>query len=77
LTTFKFEIIYRKKIMFEFLKFDIQNFQMTSVKETAKTTVAVLKDIYNSTAEFFYLNTTRVPNTHFKSEYEEINMFYI
>ena len=53
LTTFKFEIIYRKKIMFEFLKVDIQNFQMTSVEETAKTTVAVLNDIYNFTAEFF------------------------
>jgi hypothetical protein len=46
LDIFSFEIIYPRKIIFEFLTFKIQNFQTTSDGETTKTRVIVADDIY-------------------------------
>ena len=48
---FSFEIIYVRKITFEFLTFKTQNFQMTSDRETMKTKVVGLYNIYNLRAE--------------------------
>jgi hypothetical protein len=39
--------------MFEFLKFEIQNFQTTSDGEATKTKVVVLDDIYNFAVKTF------------------------
>jgi hypothetical protein len=44
-----------KKIMFEFLMFEIQNFQTISDRETTKDEVVVLDDIYNSVVEIFFI----------------------
>jgi hypothetical protein len=44
-----------KKITFEFLMFEIQNFQTISDRETTKDEVVVLDDIYNSVVEIFFI----------------------
>ena len=52
---------------FEVLTFEIQNFQTTSNVEIAKIKVVDL-DVSTTLQlkTFFYLNSFRVPNTHFK-----------
>jgi hypothetical protein len=55
LTTLAFEIIWTRKITFEFLTFEIQKFQMTSDREMTETKVADLDDIYNFAIENFFI----------------------
>jgi hypothetical protein len=51
LTTFSFEIIYRKNITFKFVTFEIRIFQMISDGETTKTKVVDLEKSYNFVAD--------------------------
>jgi hypothetical protein len=50
---FSFEIIYLKKIKFEFLTFEIQVFRTISDGETTKIKVVDLKKLYNFVANNF------------------------
>jgi len=54
-TTFSFEIIFARKITFEFVRFKIQNFQMTSDAEMIKTKVVDLKMLKNFVVDNFFL----------------------
>jgi hypothetical protein len=48
LTTFSFEIIYPRKIMFECITFEIQNFQATLDGGTTKTKFVLLCNVFSS-----------------------------
>jgi hypothetical protein len=52
---FSFEIIYARKIMFEFLTFEIQNFQTASDGETTKTKIVDLEKLYNFVDDNFLI----------------------
>jgi len=55
MTTFSFKIICTRKIMFEFLTFKIQNFQMTSDRVMTKIKVVNLLELYNFVVDNFFI----------------------
>jgi hypothetical protein len=52
---FSFEVILSRKTMFEFLKFKIKIFKMTSNGETTNTKVVVLKKLCNFVVDNFLI----------------------
>jgi hypothetical protein len=52
--SFSFEIIYLRKNIFGFLTFEIQNLRTILDRETTKTKVVVVNNIYNVAFETFF-----------------------